>query len=382
VAAPIPPPPAAPVAPVGGRRPNPQIAQLKRTLYFFSRSTLAVVGLAVIIFFILVAIGGLFYPAPNLALQDYCGTTTSSGEQNASLVATTCPGPVICTYPNTAPPPGPNCYPVDQFSPSLVGPTVDLSHFKLGALPFGSLSVDAGGSLFFNPFAGLIKGAQWSMAIAFGIVLSGAMIGLLLGATAGYFGGIVDEVVMRLTDIFLSIPGFLLVLVIIASVGATISSLDGRILVLMGAFIVTWWPLYTRIVRGQVLVTREQKFVEASKASGARSGRMILRHIIPNSMYPIFVQMSLDVGAIPLALGGIIFLGFQIFPTEYFPEWGTIAALSVNIIPSELVLCSGGTCIFPWWQILFPGLTLFLFAISVNFLSDGLRDALDPRLRR
>jgi peptide/nickel transport system permease protein len=379
VSAPTPPPP---VAPVGGRRPSPQIAQLKRTLYFFSRSTLAVVGLAVIIFFILIAIGGLFYPAPSLGLQDYCGTTTSSGQQNVSLVASTCPGPVICTYPNTAPPPQLNCYPVDQFSPSLVGPTVDLSHFTLGPLPFGSLSIDAGGSLFFNPFAGLIKGAQWSMSIAFGIVASGAMIGLLLGATAGYFGGIVDEVVMRLTDIFLSIPGFLLVLVIIASVGATISTLDGRILVLMGAFIVTWWPLYTRIVRGQVLVTREQKFVEASKASGARSGRMILRHIIPNSMYPIFVQMSLDVGAIPLALGGIVFLGFQIFPTEYFPEWGTIAALGVQIIPSELVLCSGGTCVFPWWQILFPGITLFLFAISVNFLSDGLRDALDPRLRR
>ena len=194
---------------------------------------------------------------------------------------------------------------------------------------------------------------------------------------------------MRFTDIFLSIPGLLLVLVTLAVVGGDFPSLYGRLGLLMGAFVVTFWPIYTRIVRSQVLVTREQKYVEASRASGAKTGRILARHIIPNSMYPVFVQMSLDVGSIPLAIAGIVFLGFQIFPSQYFPEWGSMAANSVGVdtVQSFILYCqtasqSGTGCVFPWWQILIPGGIIFLFAISVNFVSDGLRDALDPRLRR
>jgi len=96
-------------------------------------------------------------------------------------------------------------------------------------------------------------------------------------------------------------------------------------------------------------------------------------------MYPVFVQMSLDVGTVPLLLAAIVFLGYQIWPVIYFPEWGTLAAFSVENV-STFVTCT--SCTFPWWQIFFPGACLFLFAISVNFLADGLRDALDPRLRR
>ncbi|HKS59377.1 MAG TPA: ABC transporter permease subunit, partial [Thermoplasmata archaeon] len=137
--------------------------------------------------------------------------------------------------------------------------------------------------------------------------------------------------------------------------------------------------------RGQVLVTREQKYVEASKASGASTGRILRRHIIPNSLYPVFVQMSLDVGTIPLLIGAIVFIGYIIWPSQYFPEWGTIAAQSTSILEGQIVQCAalvGTQCLFPWWQVLFPGATVFLFAIAVSFLSDGLRDALDPRLRR
>ncbi|HEV2166423.1 MAG TPA: ABC transporter permease [Thermoplasmata archaeon] len=366
-------------APVG-KRPNPQLAQIRRTLYFLSRNTLAVVGLAIVILFVVIALWGIVVPGSNTSLAGYCGSTTSAGE--GTLTASQCPGTLVCTYPNTEPPPGPNCYPVDIQNPSQIAPTVSFNHFSLGPLPFGSLTVNPSSPYFYNPFIGLIKGAEWSLGISSGVVVSGALIGLMLGAVAGYFGGYVDEVVMRFTDIFLAIPGLLLILVILATVGSTLQTLEGRVGILMAAFIVTWWPLYTRIVRGQVLVTREQKYVEASKASGARSGRIITKHIIPNSLYPVFVQMSLDVGSIPLSLGAIVFLGFNIFPSPYFPEWGTLAALSVGTLESQLTLCAGGPCVFPWWQILFPGLTLFLFAISVNFLSDGLRDALDPRLRR
>jgi peptide/nickel transport system permease protein len=130
-----------------------------------------------------------------------------------------------------------------------------------------------------------------------------------------------------------------------------------------------------------VLVTREQKYVEASRASGAGSGRILRHHIVPNSIYPILVQLSLDVGTIPLGLGGLTFLGFHVFPSPNFPEWGSVTANSVSLnVISGLIQASPDP--FPWWQILFPGLTLFMYAISVNFLSDGIRDALDPRLRR
>jgi len=149
------------------------------------------------------------------------------------------------------------------------------------------------------------------------------------------------------------------------------------------SFAVTWWPFYARLVRGQVLIVREQKYVEAARASGASSGRIVTRHIIPNSMYPVLVSVSLDVGTIPLLTGAIIFIGIQIYPSIYFPEWGSITAVAaLNVIGLFLGQCETGPCILPWWQLFFPGLAVFLFAISVNFLSDGLRDALDPRLRR
>jgi peptide/nickel transport system permease protein len=161
-------------------------------------------------------------------------------------------------------------------------------------------------------------------------------------------------------------------------------SFFGRVTVLVGAFVVTWWPLYTRLVRGQALVVREQKYVEAAKAGGAGSVRILRKHIIPNVTYPVLVQISLDVGTVPLLLGVIVFLGFPIWPSMPFPEWGTLSAIAVQNLETFVLDCAtpGIACTFPWWQILFPGLTVFLFAISVNFFADGLRDALDPRLRR
>lgn len=260
-----------------------------------------------------------------------------------------------------------------------------LRPFTTGPLPLGSLSETPANPYLYNLEAGLIKGAPWSLGIAATVVVAGASIGLLLGAAAGYMGGYYDEAIMRFTDIFLSIPGLLLLIVILAAAGPAYPGLAGRLGLLLFAFIITDWPIYTRIVRGQVLVTREQKYVEAAKASGARSGRILWKHIVPNSMYPVFVQMSLDVGTIPLALGVLVFLGFNIFPSQYFPEWGNITAHSVSttFITSLFNFCQiSPQCVFPWWQIFIPGLTLFAFGLAVNFISDGLRDALDPRLRR
>ncbi|MCI4353107.1 MAG: ABC transporter permease [Thermoplasmata archaeon] len=364
--------------PVAGPRRHPQLDQLKRTWYFLRKNTLAMVGLSIILIFVVVALASFGYPAPGAKMTLYCGTYPTPANNCAQ----------VCTYAPPSPAPPGTCYAVSALQKSLVPPTISFSPLSLGPLPLGSLAPDPSTGLFYNIADGLIKGAPWSLGISVSIVGSGALIGLLLGAIAGLKGGYFDEAVMRFTDIFLSIPGLLLVLVLLAVLSASLGnslSFLGRIAILVGAFVVTWWPFYTRIVRGQVLVTREQSYVEAARASGASNSRLLLKHIIPNSMYPVFVQMSLDVGTVPLLLGVIIFLGFPIWPSSPFPEWGTISALSVQNIENLVLVCAGvqgATCYFPWWQILFPGLTVFLFAISVNFLSDGIRDALDPRLRR
>jgi len=296
----------------------------------------------------------------------------------------------VCTYPAGSAVPGPGCYETPFENPSDIAPTLNLAKFSAGPLPLGSLTLNPTVSNnFFSVYAGLLRGSDWSLLLATSIVVSGAMIGLVVGAISGFFGGVVDETLMRLVDIFLSIPQILFVIVVIAVItqgNHTFLGLDANnthIFLLIVGFLVTWWPFYARVVRGQVLVVREQKYVEAARAAGAGKGRIIRRHIIPNSIYPVFIQMSLDVGTIPLLIGVLVYLGFNIFPSSYFPEWGAISANSVLELQLFLDTCTQATgCIVPWWQILFPGLVLFFFAISVNFLSDGLRDALDPRLRR
>jgi len=311
------------------------------------------------------------------------GAATHPGAGLGSILACS-----VCTYPSGTPPPGPNCYATPTSSPSVIPPTVGWS--GLGPLPMGALTQVPGTAYFYNLYNGLLRGSDYSLLISVAIVGVGATLGLFIGAVAGFWGGAVDEALMRLVDIFLSIPQILFVIVVIAVVTTdykTILGLDGldtRIFLLITAFMVTWWPFYARIVRGQVLVVREQKFVEAARASGASKGRIVVKHIIPNSTYPVLIQMSLDVGTIPLLIGFLVFLGFQIWPTLYFPEWGTISALgTLDVVTGFLGLCAtGAACTIPWWQLFFPGLAVFLFAISVNFVSDGLRDALDPRLRR
>ncbi len=367
-------PPPSPVS--SGRRPSPRIAQYKRTWFFLRRNTLALVGLGILIFLIAIALYALTLPLPWNQMDQYSGVNL--------------PGQTyVCTTPPN--PPGPNCYAVNPNFESFIPPTLSAAGGTLtaGQLPLGSLSQAPNSPIYYNTLSGILRGADWSLVIAFSIVVSGALIGLMVGAIAGFWGGAVDEALMRLVDIFLSIPVILFVIITVSVFSHfTIPGLSGfssRMVLLILAFIVVWWPFYARIVRGQVLVVREQKYVEAARASGARKGRIVARHVIPNSVYPVFIQMSLDVGTVPLLVGALAFLGFHLFDIpggQVLPEWGSLSAYSVNQFGAVFGACSVGVCVIPWWQILFPGLMLFLFAISVNFFADGLRDALDPRLRR
>ena len=296
---------------------------------------------------------------------------------------------VVCTYPQGTVPPGPGCYQTPTQYSNFIAPTASLSPLAGGAFPLGSLvypDQDLNSELpfFYNTYTMLVKGTVNSIGISIVIVAVSASLGLLLGAMSGYFGGWIDEVVMRVTDIFLSVPGILLVIgVIIVGKSVGLTGFNDTLILIAAAFIVVWWPFYARIVRGQALTIREQKYVEAARANGASHGRILRKHIIPNSVYPVFVQMFLDVGSIPLLLASITFIGFTLFPFPLIPEWGSVAAAGASLLPSIFLNCSAGAvCVIPWWQIVFPGLAIFLFAISVNFFADGLRDALDPRLRR
>ncbi len=220
----------------------------------------------------------------------------------------------------------------------------------------------------YDIFNGVIKGARTDLGVSAIVVFSGAILGSILGAVAGYKGGITGDVIMRVTDIFLSIPFIVLAVALLLILGKTFLSM-------IEALVIVWWPYYTRLVRGQVLSIREQKYVEASVAAGSSSFRTVMKHILPNSIYPIYVQISLDFGNVILTFASLDFLGFG-FAGKNFAEWGSIISLATE----------GGagvqTVIYYYWTILIPGLVLLLFVVAMNILGDGLRDVTDPRLRR
>lgn len=384
------------------RRPSPRIAQLKRTWYFFRRNSLAMVGLSILVLIGAVAVYGLFQSYSWTGMQSWCATDFGhfgTVDANGGLISSSigC-HPYVCTYQTTLPTNyqdfcGGNWYkePTNgqSYFAGAVPPTLNLATLQAGPMPLGSLthSIQSSGGLY-NLYAGMIRGSDWSLIFAVTIVGAGALIGLIVGAIAGLWGGYVDEGLMRLVDIFLSIPQLLFVIVTISVLlvlvanNPALGNAYAALAMLILGFVLVWWPFYARIVRGQVLVVREQKYIEAAQASGAGKGRILFKHVIPNSMYPVFIQFSLDVGQVPLLLGALVFLGFRIYPSIFFPEWGAISANGIVDMGSYLNSCQVSACVIPWWQIFVPGLALFLFAISVNLLSDGLRDALDPRLRR
>jgi peptide/nickel transport system permease protein len=389
------------------RRPHPKLDSAKRSWYFFRRNTLAMIGLSLLIIIASVATYAAtqkisWTALPMECVADYGATNPSSGYPG-NYNNSGCSGfALACTY-STTPPPNAADYcggkwykqPYD-YEPGLVPPTWTIKPFSTGPLPMGGMTPAAGqgleGSFVYNLNDGMLRGSDWSLMFSVGIVGLGALIGMMVGAIAGYFGGMLDDVLMRLVDIFLSIPFILFVIVIVLVVSQDVHTLLGlppaytTLLLLVLSFAAVWWPFYARLVRGQVLVVREQKYVEAARASGASRGRILFRHIIPNSVYPILIQFSLDVGTIPLFLGTLAFLGFGkfLFPNPAFPEWGNLASIGVEPMTGIVTTCTTGVlpCDLPWWQLFFPGIALFMFSLSVNMLSDGLRDAYDPRLRR
>lgn len=199
------------------------------------------------------------------------------------------------------------------------------------------------------------------LQIAFEVVASAVIIGIVFGGTAAYLGGIWDEIILRITDIFLAVPGILLAIVLLVVLGRTIP-------VLTTAVLVTWWPFYVRLARSQVLSEKEKLYVERLRSSGAGGPRILFRHIIPNTIYPVLVQATLDIGSVILTVSALMFIGLT--PDPKYPELGNLAKEGINYLFTAP------------WMIIFPGLTLLIISVGFNLLGDGIRDVFDPRLRR
>jgi peptide/nickel transport system permease protein len=207
----------------------------------------------------------------------------------------------------------------------------------------------------------IIWGSRVSLRVGFSVVIFASLIGVTLGAMAGYFGGWMDTLIMRLTDILLAFPGILLAIALVAVLGP---SLNNVVL----ALVVIGWVGYARLVRGQVLKVREMEYVVAARAMGARSPRVIMRHVLPNVINPLIVMATLGLAGTILSEAALSFLGLGVQPPT--PSWGAMLTSGRRYLGLANHLA------------IWPGVAIMLAVMGLNFLGDGLIDALDPKLRK
>jgi peptide/nickel transport system permease protein len=210
----------------------------------------------------------------------------------------------------------------------------------------------------------VINGARTSLFIGFGGMAIGVTVGTIVGAVSGYLGGFIDNLLMRVVDVFLSLPTLFVILVAANFLGGG----RGSPLLIVGIFGALGWMGVSRLVRSLFLSIREREFVEAARAVGVRDRRIIFKHILPNALSPIVVVASLIVGGNIIAEAFVSFLGFGVDPTS--PTWGNILANARTFIPQG-----------NWWWPFFSGSAIIVTVLAVNFVGDGLRDAFDPRSR-
>lgn len=217
----------------------------------------------------------------------------------------------------------------------------------------------------YDLYYGMVWGTRTAFKVALQVVVVSVVIGVILGGVAGFYGGLVDEFLMRFTDVILAFPDIVLAVVIVAVRGPSLTNV-------MVAVTVVSWPSYARLMRGDVLSVKERDFVAAARALGASDARILIRHIIPNSIYPVLVVASLSMGRIVITAAALSFLGLGA-PVGY-ADWGQLISLSRNWI-----LGSSGNPFEYWHTVFIPGLAIFLFVLGWNLLGDAARDILDPR---
>ncbi len=210
-------------------------------------------------------------------------------------------------------------------------------------------------------FSKVLYGTRYSVFPAVLTVLVAVVLGGSLGAFAGSQGGMVDEVIMRITDIFLSFPPLLLAITISALLGPSLMNS-------LIAVVFSWWPWYARYVRSQAILVKEKQFVKAADAIGTKRLTIIFKHIVPNCIAPVITQASMDMGSVIMTVASLSFLGLGAqSPT---PEWGLMISTSKNYFMNA------------WWYGIFPGIAIFITVLCFNLIGDGLREVLDPKTRK
>lgn len=264
---------------------------------------------------------------------------------------------VAILAPIIAPPKYPHDpYRIPRFGYSTTPKPPSLEH------PFGTTEGQ------YDVFYGVIWGTRTAFRIGFMVVGSILVIGILLGSISGYYGGIVDEVIMRIVDTFMSLPTLILAMALVTALGRSLDNV-------MIALIIVGWPPYARLIRGDILSVREETYVEAARATGVSDAGIIFRHILPNAIYPVLIMASLDIGAMVLTAAALSFLGLGA-PVGY-ADWGQMISFARNWIVGP-----PGNPLAYWHTVTIPGIFILLFVLGWNLLGDAFRDILDPRMRR
>lgn len=223
-----------------------------------------------------------------------------------------------------------------------------------GAHPFGTDELGR------DLFARVLHGTRISVGSALVVVFASAAIGTTVGLIAGSARGAVDQLLMRIADVFIAFPGLIIAMAIVSIVGPSLQNA-------MAAIVVIWWPQYARLARAQVLVERSKPYVEAARSIGARTRTILLRHVVANSWVPLVVKGSLDLGLAMLLTASLSFLGLGALPPS--PELGALITRGRDYLLNA------------WWYSTFPGLVMFVAVLGFNLLGDSLRDAFDPTMR-
>jgi peptide/nickel transport system permease protein len=210
-------------------------------------------------------------------------------------------------------------------------------------------------------FSRVMYGARISVVSGVSVVVAAILFGTTAGTAAGWHGGWWDEALMRVTDMFLAFPPLVLAMAISAILHPSLTNA-------LIAISITSWPSYARLARAQTLAIRPRNYIEAAKAQGARDLSIVLRHLVPNAIAPLFVQATLDIGGIILTAAGLAFIGFGAQPPT--PEWGLMVSEGRSFLMDQ------------WWIATFPAVAILLLVLGFNLLGDGVRDLLDPRLRK
>jgi peptide/nickel transport system permease protein len=298
-------------------QPHPRLRELKFTLYRIFRSPSAVIG-----FFLLILFAAVAVFAPQIAPPKYVHN--------------------------------PYLMPHQGFSPTPKAPS--------DKNIFGTTSGQ------YDIFYGVVWGTRTAFKIGLFVVCIAGLVGVTLGAVSGYFGGIIDEILMRVTDVMWAIPTLVLAMAIVVAFGRGLDKI-------MIALALVQWRWYVRVIRSEILTLRDQDYVHAAKIMGVPEAKIILHHIIPNAIYPVLIMASMDMGSMVITASFMSFVGLG--APKGFADWGQMVALARNYIVGP-----PGDPLKFWFAIVIPGGCIVLFVLAWNLIGDALRDAFDPKLRR